>query len=87
MAQKKLSDTLQKAFDEADGIMQRAFQEASTKVNSARAGGPNGNGNGDYGHCLLCSCGMYVSPTGAGAHTMFCQRESCGHPFGKHDVF
>ena len=71
MAQKKLSDTLQTAFDEADGIMQRAFQEASTKVKSARAGRPNGNGNGDYGHCLVCSCGMYVSPTGTGGQSSF----------------
>jgi hypothetical protein len=84
---KKVSDALKKAVDEADSIMGRAFQEAATKVRSARAGENNGDGDPSYGHCLLCSCGGYVSPTGAGPHSMMCQRGGCGHTFSNHDVF
>jgi hypothetical protein len=83
---KKLSDAQTKALDEADSIVERAFQEAAIKVKSARPG----NGNGDdssYGHCLRCGCGGYVPPTGIATHSLKCQREGCGHLFPSHDVF
>jgi hypothetical protein len=83
MAQAKmLTDAQKKALDDADGI----FQAAAIKVKSTRVGNNNGNGN-DYGHCLRCSCGGYVAPTGPDAHGSNCQREGCGHFFSSHDVF
>ena len=87
MAKKKTLNAAQrKALDEADGILERAFQEAATKIKSARKGDGNGD-NSSFGHCLRCSCGGYVAPTGTSAHSLKCQREGCGHSFTSHDVF
>jgi hypothetical protein len=93
MAQRKpLSDARKKAIDEADSILERAFQEAATKVRSARAGDDNGDDNGNGGvstsnHCLICTCGGFVQATGITPHSLKCQREGCGHSYANHDVF
>jgi hypothetical protein len=90
MAQKKLSDTLKKAINEADSILERAFQEAAAKVKSASAGENNGDGDGGVStsnHCRICTCGGFVQATGITPHSLRCQREDCGHSYANHDVF
>jgi hypothetical protein len=80
---KTLNDAQLKALDEADSILERAFNEAAAKIRTVH----EGDTGDSFGHCLRCSCGGFVAPTGTSAHSLKCQREGCGHLFPSHDVF
>jgi len=79
MAGRKLTDAETKALDEADSILERAFNEAAGKVRIIREGS-----NNSFAHCLRCDCEYFVTPTHSGS---VCGRPTCRHPFFSHDVF
>ena len=86
MAPKKLTDVQAKALDEADSILERAFNEASGRVRAQRE--PGEPDPGGFARCLRCDCESYVAPTGSSGHTsLSCKRPGCGHSFFSHDVF
>jgi|EndMetStandDraft_4_1072995.scaffolds.fasta_scaffold1681192_1 hypothetical protein len=80
----KLTDAEVKALDEADSILERAFNEAAGKVRGIRRRDdvpPDG-----FLSCKRCDCESFVSPTSGSDH-LTCKRPSCRHSFFSHDVF
>ncbi len=84
MAERNLTDVYKKTLDEADDILERAFNEASGKAKVLREGRDPPEAGSTA--CLRCNCGGFVARTGSG-HSLKCQRFGCGHSFFSHDVF
>jgi len=80
MTDSKLTDDQRKIVDEVGDGVERAFDEAREQLRTARI--PDGEGST---RCFRCSCPGYVFPV-AGALAA-CDRNGCGHPFSRHDVY
>jgi hypothetical protein len=78
-----LTESERKAFDEADAIFGRAYQEATSKLAAAGLRLPDDADPRDTTCVVGCGCREFV----VGGHMGKCGRVSCGHAKALHGRF